>query len=351
MMENKLQQPLCAYIYCNHFVNLNHQLLDKRFINAIDIVYYSFVQVNPDGTLMIPDAFDQYLPQIKVLTHYGVKVLMSINHAKGLSEACSQAGTRKKLIHYLVEYIQQQGLQGIDIDWEVPGNQEKTIEEDKNNLNCFVQELRQKMNEALENSLLTIAIPGIPFGDYRFDYTFLNQYIDYYNVMSYDANIDDTTSHLCPLYPNSKIKRNYSIDEAYQKLVHLGVKKEKIIISAAFYGKVYQLQESPEDDVILGKKAQYIPAQYENGVAHYDYIQGHYTKEKGYEHFFDATAHASYLYHPKNHIFITYDDVISIKEKALYAKKNHLGIMFWDLGGDNHFELFEAIYAVLKEKK
>lgn len=351
MIKNKLQQPLCAYIYCNHFSNLNQQLLDQRFVSAVEIVYYSFVRVNPDGTVMIPDTFHQYLPQIKALTHYGVKVLISINCAKGLSEACSQEETRRTLIHRLVDYIQQQNLQGIDIDWEVPGNQEKTIEEDKNNLNCFVQELRQKMDEVLENGLLTIAIPGIPFGDYRFDYTFLNSYIDYYNVMSYDANIDDSTSHLCPLYPNPKIKRNYSIDEAYQKLIRLGVKQEKIIISAAFYGKVYQLEIPPEDNVILGKKAKYIAAQYENGVAHYDYIQSHYTKEKGYEHFFDVAACASYLYHPKTNIFITYDDVISVKEKALYAKKNQLGMMFWDLGGDDDYELFETIYTVLKEKK
>ena len=351
MLENKILQPICAYIYCNHFLNLDHQLLDKRFINTVDMVYYSFIHVNPDGTLLIPDTFSQYLPQVKALTQYGIKVLISINHAKGLSKACSQEETRTNLINHLVDYLKQQNLQGIDIDWEVPGNQEKTIEEDKNNLNYFVQELKQKMNEVLENGLLTIAIPGIPFGDYRFDYTFLNQYIDYYNVMSYDANIDDATSHLCPLYPNPKIKRNYSIDEAYQKLLHLGVKKEKIIISAAFYGKVYQLEKSSEDDAILGQKAKYIPAQYENGVAHYDYIQFHYTKEKGYEHFFDATAYASYLYHPKTHIFITYDDAISVKEKALYAKKNQVGIMFWELGGDNHYELLEAIYEVLKEKK
>lgn len=351
MIEKKLQHPLCAYIYCNHFSNLENQLLDKRFVDGVDIVYYSFIRINSDGTLIIPDTFHRYLSQIKALVHHGVKVLVSINHAQGLSQACSQEITRTNLVNHLVDYIKQQNLQGIDIDWEVPGNQEKTIEEDKVNLNYFVQELKQKMDEVLENGLLTIAIPGIPFGDYRFDYTFLNQYIDYYNVMSYDANIDETTSHLCPLYPNPRIKRNYSIDEAYQKLIRLGVKPEKMIISAAFYGKVYQLEEAPQDDVALGKKAKYVSSQYENGVAHYDYIQSYYTKEKGYEHFFDTISYASYLYHPKTHIFITYDDAISVKEKAMYAKKHQVGIMFWDLGGDHHFELFEVIYSVLKEEK
>lgn len=351
MVEKNLQHPLCAYIYCNHFSNLENQLLNEKFVNKIDIVYYSFIRVNSDGTLTIPDTFHQYLPQIKALVDRGVKVLVSINHAKGLSQACSQEKTRTNLVNHLVEYIQQHHMQGIDIDWEVPGNQEKTIEEDKVNLNCFVQALKEKMNEVLENSLLTIAIPGIPFGDHRFDYIFLNEYIDYYNVMSYDANIDGNTSHLCPLYPNPKIKRNYSIDEAYQKLIQFGIKKEKIIISAAFYGKVYQLEELPQDDVVLAKKAKYIPAQYENGVAHYDYIQSHYTKENGYEHFFDATACASYLYHPKMQVFITYDDAISVKEKAVYAKKHQVGVMFWDLGGDNHFELFGVIQSILKEEK
>lgn len=50
------------------------------------------------------------------------------------------------------------------------------------------------------NYLLTMAVHGTPLGDNRYDYGYLNEYIDFYNVMSYDANLDDVTSHLCPLY-------------------------------------------------------------------------------------------------------------------------------------------------------
>ena len=110
-------------------------------------------------------------------------------------------------------------------------------EENKANLNSFVKELKTSLLDKDSNYLLTMAVHGTPLGDNRYDYGYLNEYIDFYNVMSYDANLDDVTSHLCPLYKNEIDSRNYSIDEAYHKLIKK-IPNEKIIYNGCslFYG-------------------------------------------------------------------------------------------------------------------
>ena len=160
--------------------------------------------------------------------------------------------------------------------------------------------------------------------------------------MSYDANLDDVTSHLCPLYKNEIDSRNYSIDEAYHKLIKK-IPNEKIILSAAFYGKAYQIDEDIENDLVIGKKAHYIQSEYQSGTCHYFYIKSHYNKEIGFEVFFDSKTKSTYAYNYKTKVFVTYDDPISLKAKIEYIKNKKVGLMFWDYGGDNDSELISVI--------
>ena len=188
----------------------------------------------------MPSTFLDSLEQVVNLRFKNVKPLVSINGAKGMSISCNNEVHRNKLVKSLVNFITENNFSGIDIDWEVPGSNELSIEVDKANLNSFVKELKTSLLDKDSNYLLTMAVHGTPLGDNRYDYGYLNEYIDFYNVMSYDANLDDVTSHLCPLYKNEIDSRNYSIDEAYHKLIKK-IPNEKIILSAAFYGKAYQI--------------------------------------------------------------------------------------------------------------
>ncbi len=337
-----MSKPLCAYVYSSNLSHLGDNPFDNEYVKSLDILYYSFSHIESDATLTFASEFDKYLDKIIALNK---KVILSINGAKNLSDVCFDDDLRKMLVENLVQFITTHQMMGIDIDWEVPGSNEKPVEIDKLSLNHLVKELKERMPKGY---LLTIAVHGTPLGDNKYDYPYLNTYIDYYNIMSYDANIDGVASHLCPLYKVSGLTRNYSIDEAYDKLIKNGMDREKMIISCAFYGKVYQLNEEMSDGIVIGKKASYIESEYKSGTAHYHYIYRFYNKENGFELFHDSKTAATYAYNHKTKVFVTFDDEISIKKKIQYAKEKNTGIMFWDYGGDYQHILLKTLVEKFK---
>ncbi len=337
-----MSKPLCAYVYSSNLKQLGENPFQNEYLKKVDYIYYSFAHIESDASLSFPVGFHDYLNE---LTSLHKNVILSINGARNLSNICVDENLRKKLVSNLIDCIKANQLSGIDIDWEVPGSCEKTVETDKSSLNQLVKDLKTLMPKG---DLLTIAIEGKPLGDYKYDYAFLNTYIDYYNIMNYDANITDTASHLCPLYKVDNLSRNYSIDEAYKKLIQNGMDKEKMIISCAFYGKVYMLDEEINDGIIIGKKAHLTASEYPSGTAHYHYIKRFYNEQNGFEWFNDVKTGATFAYNPKTHIFVTFDDEISIKQKVAYAKQTDIGIMFWDYSGDYNNELLQAVVEKFK---
>lgn len=342
-MQNKnITAPICGYIYCNNIKHMNNKPLDNPYVDKLDIIYYSFIHIEENGSITIPVSFSTFLKNVTNLRLKGVIPVVSINGSKGMSTSCNDEISRKNLVNNLITFVRENNFCGIDIDWEVPGSNDLPIEVDKNNLNIFVKELKTGLLMLNSNYILTMAIHGTPLGDNRYDYNCLNNYIDYYNVMSYDANLEDVTSHLCPLYKNTINPRNYSVDEAYKKLAK-NIPNEKLILSAAFYGKAYKIDEEIENDLLVGKKAHLIPSEYPNGTCHYNYIKKYYNKTNGFEVFFDSKVKATYAYNTKTKIFVTYDDKISLKAKIEYIKNKNVGLMFWDYGGDDNSELLSVI--------
>lgn len=337
-----MRKPLCAYVYSSNLSHLGDHPFDNIYVKDIDIVYYSFAHIESDTTLSFASGFETYMLELKSVHP---KIVVSINGAKNLSNICIDSSLRKQLVSNLVEFLQVNQLSGIDIDWEVPGSNQYSVEIDKRSLNQLVKELKENMESGM---LLTMAVHGTPLGDNKYDYAFLNQYIDYYNVMSYDAHIINVASHVCPLYKVEGLSRNYSIDEAYYKLIQNGMDKEKMIISVSFYGKVYQLDEDVFDGIIIGKKAHFIDSEYKLGTAHFHYIRRFYNEKNGFEIFFDPKTCATYAYHPKTKVYITYDDENSVKKKAIYAKEKNIGMMFWDYGGDLNYCLLKTIIENFK---
>jgi len=63
----------------------------------------------------------------------------------------------------------------------------------------------------------------------------------------------------------------------------------------------------------------------------------------------DPVAAVPFLYNEQRRLFVTYDDVESIRLKSRYVMDRKLGgIMFWELGGDPQGELVNTINAALK---
>ena len=150
--------------------------------------------------------------------------------------------------------------------------------------------------------------------------------------MSYDLYSQTKTGHHTPLY--SVNTDSYSVDSAVRYLTKIGIPKSKIIVGAAFYGRIWE--NVPDINNGLFQNAKFRKAISFNKLDNLD---------DGFEFYWDETAKAPYAFNKTKNEFLSFDNKESVSLKAKYVIDQDLkGIMFWQLGEDlSSNGLLEAI--------
>jgi chitinase len=220
-----------------------------------------------------------------------------------------------------------------------PGH--KYSPDDKDNFTQLVKQLRKTLGK---NQIVSFAAGG--FTTYlrdAIDWKKVIKEVDMVNLMTYDlvGGFSTTTGHHTPLYSNTQ--QNESTDRAIRYLDSIKVPRNKLVIGAAFYGRMWGNVEPVNNGL-------YQAGQFKRGIPHRNFSTV-LSVDSGYVYYRDSISLAPYIYHPGRKEFVTYDDKESIKAKTLYAGKNGLrGIMFWQLAEDKYEDgLLEAIDRALKE--
>ena len=95
----------------------------------------------------------------------------------------------------------------------------------------------------------------------------------------------------------------------------------------AFYARVFR-------DVDSVNNGLYRPCHFFKGVGYKDFAT-YFSPDSGFVYHWDPIAHAPYMYSAKEHLFASFDDTASIRQKTLYALRKGLGgVMFWQLTED-----------------
>lgn len=134
---------------------------------------YAFAVVNPAGDVVLPSPTDAgHLAQLVALRsrHPDLRILLSVGGwgADHFSDAALTANSRARFARSAVALIQQHHLDGLDVDWEYPGQPGPGIKfrpEDKTNFTLLLADLRQHLDAAsaatgrtgVDRYLLTIA--------------------------------------------------------------------------------------------------------------------------------------------------------------------------------------------------
>jgi chitinase len=169
--------------------------------------------------------------------------------------------------------------------------------------------------------------------------------VDRVNVMTYDLinGYSTTTGHHTALY--STPSQAESTDNAVQYLIKIGVPRDKIVIGAAFYARIWENVPAQNNGLYQSGKFK--------SFTDYREFPEVLTRDNGFELFWDEKASAPYAYSEDKQHFATFDDARSLQLKTQYAMKNGLdGIMFWEISHDVNDDLVNAIYsAATKSKK
>jgi chitinase len=308
--------------------------VDSIPAEKLNQIIFSFCHLKGNA-LTIDNANDSITIQKLVLLkkkNPRLKVLVSLGGWGGCASCSEVFATEKGRKEFATSVLQMREsfkVDGIDLDWEYPVVEgfpgHKYGPEDKQNFTQLMQALRDELGK---NFVISFAAGG--FENYlkeAIDWEAVVPLADYINLMSYDLinGYSTRTGHHTALY--SRKEQKESTDFAVDFLLKTGVPANKIIIGAAFYGRMWE-------EVSSDKNGLYQTGKFKSSVD-YRLLTRNYINKNGFRYYWDELAKAPYLYNSADKLFITYDDKRSVQEKMKYVREQNLGgIMFWELSLD-----------------
>ena len=160
--------------------------------------------------------------------------------------------------------------------------------------------------------------------------------------MTYDliTGYDTITGHHTALYSTRKQKE--SCDNAVKMLKKKGVPKNKLLIGAAFYARIWE-NVAADNNGLRGHGKFLRSISYKNFAV--------LAKDSGFISHWDGKTGTYYLYNPDKKWFVTLDEGYSIALKTRYALKKGLnGIMFWQMADDSFSDWLLDIIDSVKNK-
>lgn len=286
--------------------------------------YFRLQGDNNTAALSRVMALKKVNPDIKVLLSFTHTVVNSDNHQDGgFSAIAASYDNRKKFADDCVKFMETWGLDGIDLDWEMPGISWSGAAcdpiNDTDNFTLLVEQMRETFG-----SKYIITLAGYVRDKKRqdsgmgwkyFDLKAIKPYIDWVNIMTYD--LDDASGGHRGF--NSAVKSSTSYWDIERTIAEY---------SAAGYGS---------SQMVLGIPF-YVRHSFESSPSVIDYRDFHrYPSSVGYN-FNNWDSEAMCPYVTFNGTFYgSYDNVVSIAAKGeRYIGGGKVrGLMYWDAGADD----------------
>ncbi|WP_425246430.1 glycosyl hydrolase family 18 protein [Streptomyces sp. NEAU-NA10] len=278
-------------------------------------------------------------PHIKVLYSFG-----GWTYSGGFAQAAANPSAFAASCKAVVEDPRWADVfDGIDIDWEYPNACGLTC--DTSGPAAF-RNLMSALRSAFgSNYLVTAAITGDGSSGGKLDvadYGGAAQYLDWYNVMTYDYfgafDADGPTAPHSPLTSYSGIPAaGFNSADAIAKLKAKGVPSAKLLLGIGFYGRGWTgVTQSAPGGTATGAA----PGTYEAGIEDYKVLKNTCPAT-------GTVAGTAYAHCGTN--WWSYDTPSTIAGKMSWARNQGLGgAFFWEFSGDTgNGELVSAINSGL----
>ncbi|MFF5154705.1 glycosyl hydrolase family 18 protein [Streptomyces sp. NPDC000348] len=279
-------------------------------------------------------------PHIKVLYSFG-----GWTYSGGFGQAAQNPAAFAKSCKQVVEDPRWADVfDGIDIDWEYPNACGLTC--DSSGPAAFKNLSQALRAEFGKDYLVTAAITADGSNGGKIDaadYGGAAQYLDWYNVMTYDYfgafNAQGPTAPHSPLTSYNGIPQaGFNSADAIAKLKSKGVPSAKLLLGIGFYGRGWTgvTQSAPG-----GSATGAAPGTYEPGIEDYKVLKNSCPAT-------GTIAGTAYAHCGTN--WWSYDTPSTISGKMSWAKNQGLGgAFFWEFSGDTtNGELVTAIDSGLK---
>ena len=193
-----------------------------------------------DGTLKLKSGALKMaqLMDLKKKNNSDVKVILMVGGwgVDGFSQIAKDNNKVKKFISSCSRLIDSLHLDGIDIDWEYPGNATSQkigySSNDKENLTKMMKTIRETFDKYYKSHPKILSIDVSANHPDYYDMKGLSKYVDFVNIMTYDMG--DPPYHNAPLHSSSMTKG--SCNSSMIDYIDAGVPASKILMGIPFYG-------------------------------------------------------------------------------------------------------------------
>lgn len=259
-------------------------------------------------------------------TNRNLKVLLSIGgwtYSPTFHPIVVSPLLRARFVESSIKLLEDYGLDGLDVDYEYPSNDEQArgyVE--------LLRELRVGLDRHAHSKgtnyrfLLTIAAPCGPDHYKKLHVKEMDKHLDFWNMMAYDfsGSWDQIANHQANVFGGP-----ISAAESIHWYINQGVARSKIVIGMPLYGRSFANTRGPGTP--------------SNGVGGGSWEQGVYDYRAlplpGSCLFRDEKALASWTYNYETKEMVSFDSEEVAKWKGQWIKKEGLGgSMFWELSGD-----------------
>nr|XP_016929885.1 acidic mammalian chitinase [Drosophila suzukii] len=263
--------------------------------------------------------------------------------SKRFSLVASDPLKRAKFVDDVVRFLQRHGFDGLDLDWEYPGQRHSLENADQSNYITFLKELKEGLEPF--GFLLTAAVGSAQFSaEISYDIPAMVPYLDLINVMAYDLHgpWDQVVGINAPLYAAESDsndatgrQQQLNVDAIVKYWLQAGAPPEKLIVGVPFYGRTFTLTTAEGNQPGSPHIGRGIAGKYsrEPGVLGYNELcelmqQEEWTKK------WEPTQQVPYAFRQRQ--WVGYEDPRSLSLKAQYVMDHHLGgIMVWSLESDD----------------
>jgi len=332
-------------------------VLDQLDIDANKLTHinYAFVDVQDSMAWLTNMGTDtvnfRILNQLKEVNP-DLKILISIggwSWSGNFSDATLTPESRLKFAKSSVKIVADYDLDGVDIDWEYPGQRgDNNVfrREDKQNYTLMFEALRKELDGLSKITgkyyELTTAVGASYSYIANTEMDKAVKYLDYVNLMSYDFYTSGAyAGHHSNLYPPDDYDRDASAHKSVRLFLDAGVPAEKLVMGVPFYGRSWIMESSVKHGINM-------PVADGARGGGYTYIKDSLVNKKGFVRYWDEKAQAPYLFNSETNQLISYDDEESVSLKCKYVIDNHMaGMMFWQYASDPKEYLLDAMNVYL----
>ncbi len=281
--------------------------------DKLSVICLAFAEMRGDGHLYY-EGYDAMKNVISNAHRKNVKVLVSLRDAQNVSKALADEKLRKNLAKEVKYCIYQYDLDGVDVDYEEWGGDEKAK---LRNLEKFYTDIRAQIGEGY---LLTAAVGGKTQLDQSINAQSLS-HLDYVFPMIYDACGGWEGGGWGAVGQHSSVQ--YFKDVITFFTTTLKVPKEKLCPGMPFYGYEFKSPDSTNGATAVA---------YRDLFTRFPDVDVPNTDNIG---------------------LIWYNGIPTIKEKCQYVVDNDIaGVMIWELSQDSREEaasLLNAAYTTLNK--